>query len=444
IYRRRELRQMIGAAGTTVLVTPSVYRGFDHAAMAADLTAEFPGLITMTITDPTVEPDAFDTLLAAWPQAPDRPDRDAGEISELLFSSGTEATPKAIMHTEQTASFAVRTAGASLGVGEDDVVWMPSPIGHSTGFNFGVRMALEHGLPLVLQDRWDPQVAAELVRAEGCTYTVAATTFLTDLVRHCETHGIELTTLRLFGSGGAPVPAELVTAAQARGITVLRLYGSTEMLVASWNRPESSFRKRRDTDGNALDGVEIEIRDAQDLPVLGATGEIVVRGPACSVGFLGDPERTARTYGADGWVRSGDLGVLDAEGYLTIVGRLKEIIIRGGMNVAPREVEEMIGALPGIAAVAVVGIPDERLGEIGCACVVLEPDAVVTLPWLVAQLKSAGLAGYKLPEMLAVMSELPSTPSGKVQKHRLRVALSDPRATDRTLIVRVDDGRHRS
>src|SRR5207244_2330075 len=138
------------------------------------------------------------------------------------------------------------------------VVWMPSPTGHSTGFNYGVRIALYHGLPLVLQDRWDAATAARLVADYGVTYTVAATTFLADLVAHCRSTGSTLPSLRLFGSGGAPVPPELVDAAAEHGMTVLRLYGSTEVLVATWNRPDSPADARRDTDGAPLGGVELE------------------------------------------------------------------------------------------------------------------------------------------------------------------------------------------
>lgn len=425
IYRRRELTHMVGVAGTKVLITPEVYRGFDHAAMGRDLSAEYPGLVHLAVPDPTEAPDVFGTWLATLPQGPQPVPRAASFVSEVLFSSGTEAAPKAIMHTEQTANAGVRTAASSLGLTETDIVWMPSPIGHSTGLNFGVRMAFVHGLTLVLQDKWDPAIAARLVQAEGCTYTVAATTFLSDLVRHCEQHAVALPSLRLFGSGGAPVPPDLVAAADRHQMTVLRLYGSTEVLVATWTRPGATPEQRRHTDGIPLDGVELEVRDDSGRAVIGSPGEILVRGPACTVGFLNDPVRTAQTIDPEGWVSSGDLGVLDADGYLTIVGRKKEIIIRGGMNVAPREVEDLIASLPGVEAVAVVGLPDERLGEIGCACLVLRPGTELTLPDLVAELKEQGLANYKLPERLAVFAELPRTASGKIQKHRLLEALTE-------------------
>jgi acyl-CoA synthetase (AMP-forming)/AMP-acid ligase II len=214
-----------------------------------------------------------------------------------------------------------------------------------------------------------------------------------------------------------------VTAAAGLGMTVLRLYGSTEVLVATWNRPESPAELREATDGTPLDGVELEVRDEEGKPLIDTPGEIFVRGPACTVGFLRDPERTQATIDPEGWVASGDLGVLSADRYLTIVGRKKEIIIRGGMNIAPREIEDVIAKLPGVEAVAVVGLPHERLGEIGCACVVLADGVTMDLPGLVAALREFGLASYKLPERLEVLDALPRTASGKVQKHRIIEAL---------------------
>ena len=234
--------------------------------------------------------------------------------------------------------------------------------------------------------------------------------------------------MRLFGSGGAPVPADLVRAAGEVGISVLRLYGSTEVLVGTWNRTDSPLDKRINTDGRAVDDVDIAVRDNDGTTVVGEPGELYVRGPNTSVGFFDDPVRTAATFGDGGWVKSGDLAVLDNEGYLTMVGRRKEIIIRGGLNVTPREIEEVLLRLPAVAAVAVVGLPDERLGEIACACVVLAPTATLTSEEMVHHLRASGLATYKWPERLEIVDELPTTPTGKVQKHLIVASLTTPNA----------------
>jgi acyl-CoA synthetase (AMP-forming)/AMP-acid ligase II len=345
---------------------------------------------------------------------------EAPSVSELIFTSGTEARPKAIMHTEQTANFSVRVAAFDLGVTPADVVWMPSPVGHSTGFNYGMRFALYHRLPLVLQDEWDPMGAVNLIEAHQCSYTLAATTFLQDLVGVAESAGTALPSMRLFGCGGAPVPPALVDAAEERAIGVLRLYGSTEVLVGTWNRPDSPAEKRRGTDGRPMSHVEVEVRDADGRPVpAGEPGEAFVRGPNTSVGFFEDAERTAATFDPAGWVRSGDMVTVDEDGYLTVVGRKKEIIIRGGLNIAPAEIETLLVGFPEVERAAVVGVPDPRLGERMCACVVLAPGASLDLEAAVQRLRRAGLATYKLPERLEVLESLPTTASGKVQKHEI-------------------------
>ncbi|MFA5885841.1 MAG: AMP-binding protein [Acidimicrobiia bacterium] len=419
-YRARELTDVFRRAEPRVIVTPAEYRGFDHCALV-DEVRERTGVAALHLVVDDGDGGGDARFVDALAEAPGPPAAAVpGAVSELIFTSGTEASPKAIMHTEQTVGFSLRVAYADLGLGPDDVVWMPSPVGHSTGFNYGLRFALFHGLRLVLQDIWNGDDAAALVARERCTYTLAATTFLQDLVGVADRRGMRLDSLRAFGCGGAPVPPDLVAAAEAHGIGVLRLYGSTEVLVATWNRPSSPAAKRLHTDGMAMSGVELALRDEDaSPPAPGEPGELLVRGPNTCVGYFADPERTADTFGPDGWVRSGDIVTLDPGGYVTVVGRKKEILIRGGINIAPREIEEMLMALPEVERAAVVGLPDPRLGERACACVVLRPGAALDLDTATARLRAAGLATYKLPERLEVMDALPTTASGKVQKHEL-------------------------
>lgn len=436
IYRRRELAHVCSVARPKAIVTPALYRGHDHLAETQALLAETGHDAAHVVVAGEGEPapavpgvaTALAEILVGAGGGEDLPapaGRESAAVSEIIFTSGTEATPKAIMHTEETANFSVRVAYDDLGMGPGDVVWMPSPIGHSTGFNYGVRFALYHGLALVLQDRWDAAVAADLVSSRRATYTLASTTFLQDLVVEAERRAITLPSLVRFGCGGAPVPPDLVRRASAREIGVLRLYGSTEVLVATWNRPTSPPSKRIGTDGPPLTGIEIEVRDEHGGPSApGEPGELHTRGPDTCVGFFADPERTAATFLPGGWVRSGDLVTLDADGYVTVVGRKKEIIIRGGLNITPREIEDLILDFPEVDRVAVVGIPDERLGERVCACVVTAPGASLELADVIERLRAQGLATYKLPERLELVAALPMTASGKVQKFEIVRSLS--------------------
>jgi acyl-coenzyme A synthetase/AMP-(fatty) acid ligase len=422
-YRAHELSHVFQTASPRMAFTPAVYRDWDYRSMVDGLrVATGTPLVHVVVDDDNGGGDVQLQDVLAGPSAPGDldPVTVSSDVSEIIFTSGTESTPKAVMHTEETANFAVRTAFGDLGLAADAVVWMPSPVGHSTGFNYGVRAALYHGRKLVLQDRWDSSFAVELIQREKCSYTLAATTFLDDLVHECERTGTRLPTMTHFGCGGAPVPAPLVEQAAESGVRVLRLYGSTEVLCATWNRPNSPFEKKAQTDGRALSHTEIQIRDDAGgvLPVP-AEGELHVRGPNTSVGFFEDPERTAATYLADGWVRSGDLVHVDGDGYLTVVGRKKEILIRGGINIAPREIEDLVVAFPEVRQVAVIGVPDTRLGERSCACVVLADGAALDLDTMTSRLRAQGVATYKLPEQIEIVDHLPSTASGKVQKHEL-------------------------
>lgn len=424
-YRGRELDHIFRTATPRAVVTPAEYRGHDHVEMIDSLSEALPVEARRYVVA-----DGGEFL--AWVRGgsgmvdTDVPNADAW--TELIFSSGTEATPKGVMHSEQTTNAGARAIHEFLEMGPDDVVWMPSPVGHSTGFNFGLRFALYHGLTLVLQDRWDPAVAADLVKRFRCSYTLAATTFLQDLVHELVSCGERLDSLSRFACGGAAVPPELVAAAREVGVGVLRLYGSTEALVVTCNRPDLPDAVRLHTDGVPLPGVRVRTRSAEGgICEDGQPGEIEVRSPQNALGYFDDAERNAETFLDDNWVRTGDLGVLEASGALSIVGRKKEIIIRGGLNITPREIEEMILSFPEVERCAVIGVTDDRLGERVCACVSLRPGRDLTFADMVARLRAADLATYKLPQSLEVFDALPTTASGKIQKHllRSRVCASD-------------------
>jgi len=421
-YRLKELSYIFTKAETKVVFIPDSYRGFDHLTLIDDVAREARlELLQVIVGVSTGEhPTLASILEGSAPEVIPPSELDPSYMSEIIFSSGTEAEPKAVMHTEQTTSFSVRNVQEWLSLADHDVVYMPSPVGHSTGFNYGLRLAMHLGLKLVLQDKWDSKVAVDLIDRHQCTYTLAATTFLKELSDELRVQERTLPSLRLFGCGGAPVPSELVDAANAVGIRVQRLYGSTEVLAVTWHEPESSLDRRRDSDGHPVINVEMELRDDNER-VCGVQepGEILVRSPGTSVGYFQDPERTAATYMPDGWIRTGDIGEIDESGDLRIVGRKKEIIIRGGLNIAPREIEDMLVAMPQIEQAAVVGIADARLGEKCCACVRLREGESLNFESMVKFLSAGGLAKYKLPEALELFDELPMTSTGKVQKHMI-------------------------
>jgi cyclohexanecarboxylate-CoA ligase len=266
-----------------------------------------------------------------------------------------------------------------------------------------------------LQAEWDAAAGADIIEADACTFSVGATPFLRGL---CDEYARRGTTSALTGfvCGGADVPPALVRrGADVLGAVVARAYGLTEMPTVTCGGPDDPERIRVDTDGRLTGSSQARLAD----PVAGV-GELEVRGPELCLGYL-DPAHTAESFTADGWFRTGDLATISADGGITIAGRVKDIIVRGGENISVKEVEDYLLDHPAIADVAIVGVPDDTLGERSCAFVVPGADAAPpSLPELSAFLLSYEIAKHKLPEYLLVVDRLPRTESGKVQKFRLR------------------------
>ena len=428
VYRAKELRHMLRFIESSMIFTPRTHRDFSFIPLVEQVMSDLEHEIAHVVVDVT-DDDAegsSDWLdgLASYSDAQVETDAQASDISLVLFTSGTESTPKAVLHSEQTLNSNIRSVWESFEMSSHEIVWTPSPVGHSSGINFGIRYALLHGAKLVLQDRWTPAAAISIVERERPTFTLAATIFLSDLLNAAENDGTNLSCLRIFGCGGAPIPAALVEKAASQGINVLRLYGQTETMVASLNRPASSTDKRVQTDGDAVNGYVLEIRDEDNRVVgPGVIGELCVSGPGNSLGYFNDKTRTLKKF-KRGTVHTADLAVMDGDGHITIIGRISDIIIRGGLNIMPREIEEAIRQMKGIEDIVIVGLPHPRLGEYCCACVVSSAKEPPTLDEICDHLTKVGFAKFKLPQRLEIMQSLPTTASGKIQRHLLVEALS--------------------
>jgi len=348
----------------------------------------------------------------------------------VLFTSGTESRAKGGVHTHNTILFGEHALGGALGIGANDVAFMASPIAHATGFLHGVVMTLTTGGTLSLLDVFEGAAAARQMRAHRCTWTMGATPFLADTVGALAASGANLPDLRYFLCGGAPVPEAPVRAAAALGIRVLSIYGATESPPHTIVHPEDPFENSWISDGRPLEGIEARIVNAEGQSVPdGEVGEAWSRGPNTFIGYLDEPEMTRATLDAEGWVHSGDLARVLPDGSIRICGRLKEIIVRGGQNISISEVENYLMSHPAVERVAVVGVPHERLGETGCAVVVLKAGQTTTLEELTRYLVDKGVAKFKLPEQLEIWAALPTTPSGKVQKFVIRQQLTQASAS---------------
>lgn len=426
-YGRADLAHVLAKCESRALIVPDRFR-------SADFQAALDGLEPRLLEDcavlvvggtPGSGRSGWEEALAAPPLPADAA-VSADDPAAVLFTSGTESRAKGAVHTHNTVLFGERALAAGLGVGEADVAFMASPISHTTGFMHGFVMTLTTGGTLSLLDIFDGQAAARQMAAHRATWTMGATPFLGDIAAAMAAEDLRLPDLRYFLCGGAPIPEVLARRATDLGLRVLSIYGSTESPPHTMVLPEDPIENAWTTDGRPFPGIEVRIvgEGGRDMAV-GETGEEWSRGPNTFLGYLGEPEMTARDLDADGWYHSGDLARMLPDGSVRITGRLKEIIVRGGQNISVREVEDYLMAHPDVARAAVVGIEHPRLGETGCAVIVPRGDARPTLEELVAFLIEKGVARFKLPERLEVWPELPMNPSGKIQKFIIRQQLAD-------------------
>lgn len=431
IFREREMRFMLHLAESKVLVIPREFRGFGYPAMADTIRPSLPALRHVLViggdggnaferlTSDECEPDEqTQTLFAASRSGPN-------EVVELLYTSGTTGEPKGVMHTPNTLYANILPYAERLGLDSNDTVLMASPLAHQTGFMYGLMMPIVLGGSVVFQDIWNAPKAVDLIAAEGATFTMAATPFLSDLTDEAAKRPNDVKTLRTFLSAGAPIPRALVRrAAEHLGANIVSAWGMTENGAVTTTRIGDPPDKTFETDGLPVPGMEIRAVDENGVLLPPDTeGRLQTRGASNFAGYLKHPEWYATD--ADGWFETGDLARIDRDGYVRITGRTKDVIIRGGENVPVVEVEGLIYQHPGIHEVAVVAMPDERLGERACAFVVLRPGASLTFPELVSFLRERGLARNYLPERLEVVEAMPKTPSGKIQKVVLRGIAKD-------------------
>jgi acyl-CoA synthetase (AMP-forming)/AMP-acid ligase II len=304
----------------------------------------------------------------------------------------------------------------------DDVFHMASTVGHHSGFEWGVRLALHLGARLVLQEVWDPAVFVRLIETERITFSLGATPFLADTLRAPNLAEHDLSSFRCFVCGGAPIPRPLAEeAGRHLPCRLVPVWGMTENSAVTAVLPGDPPEKIVSTDGRAYPGMEVTVCDALGAPLLpGQEGDLYARGAFMFAGYLQGRRLTEQSFTPDGWFATGDRAVMDAAGYIRITGRSKDIIIRGGENLPVKEIEDVLLRHPLVRSVALVGVPDPRLGEIACACIIPEPGHSLTLEAVRAFLANEQVTRSFWPERLEVMPEFPMTPSGKVQKFRLR------------------------
>ncbi|MDP2405557.1 MAG: cyclohexanecarboxylate-CoA ligase [Hydrogenophaga sp.] len=432
IFRERELSFMLKHGEAKLLIVPKVFRGFDYEQMATALQPSLPDLKHIVVVNGTGA-NSFEALLSgpAWENEPDareilarhRPGPD--DVTQIIYTSGTTGEPKGVMHTANTVMANIAPYAQRLQLDAEDVVLMASPMAHQTGFMYGLMMPILLKASAVILDIWEPLKAIDLIRDEGCSFTMASTPFLTDLAKNVAESGRTAPTLRTFLCAGAPIPGPLVEQARAvLGTKIVSAWGMTENGAVTLIQLNDPDERAFTTDGLPLPGVELKVVDfdGSSLPA-GEAGKLLVRSMSNFGGYLKRPHLNGTD--ADGWFDTGDLARLDAQGYVRITGRSKDVIIRGGENIPVVEIESLLYRHPAVSMAAIVAYPDERLGERACAVVVPKPGQSFDMPTMVAYFKSLKVAIQYIPERLEILDAMPATPSGKIQKFKLRDLLRE-------------------
>jgi 3-phosphoshikimate 1-carboxyvinyltransferase len=346
----------------------------------------------------------------------------AEATAQLLFTSGTTGEPKGVMQPSSNLVRAVSMEIRHLGLGPEDAVWVPSPLAHQTGFLYGMTLATVLGVPQILQSEWDARCAVVSLNAHRATFVQAATPFLADLVKAVEEIGEAPRHLRIFVATGATVPRSLAEhASEVLGTKVCGAFGTTETCLGALSTPTDAPELRWGTDGRVLDGVRLRVTDDQgEVLAPGAEGNFEILSPTTFEGYLDRLDLTAEAFTPDGWFRTGDLAVVDESGYVRITGRIKDVINRGGEKIPVAEMEQLLFGHPAVDDVAIVAMPDERLGERACAFVVVKDGALLGFEEMCRYLDGHQAAKQYWPERLQLVPDLPRNPIGKVQKFELR------------------------
>ncbi|HJW71108.1 MAG TPA: AMP-binding protein [Candidatus Binatia bacterium] len=426
IYREREVGFVCRQAGSRVLVVPGVVRGVDHRELATAVRATAPALehLVTVRADPAPGQQALESLeedpAAPLPVSPHGPH----DVASVFYTSGTTADPKGVLHTSSTLGSVLHYHAQLYPASPDDVSLLQFPLTHIGGIVMFVMLPLRSGSSVVLMEAYDPELAIDLIERHRVTSAGGPPAVLQGMFAAKNYSPDKVRSVRSSGSGAADVSPELMRQIQERlGAFAFRSYGMTECPMFTSGRRGDSEEKLHGTDGCPVPGAVARLVDEEGRPLgAGVEGEVEAYGPQLCVGYLDAALNTAFT--ADGFFRTGDLAVVDADGYLRITGRRKDIIIRKGENLSAKGIEDELAEHPKIADVAVVGVPDPATGERVCACAVLRPGAGgLTLAEVRTFMEARGVMRQKIPEQLEILSELPRNATGKVRKDLLRQAV---------------------
>ena len=427
IYRDHELRFILKDVGARLIYIPERFRSLEFPSMLASLRAELPDLeyvVTVRAEGQYDDMLCYEDLVENVQVDLDRlPTVDPNSVKAILYTSGTTGTPKAVMHSHNTLARVIQNSLDYWQMDERDVMLMPSPVTHITGYGSGMVLPFVTSVKSALMPRWDADAAVAFINEVGATASVGATPFLVELVAAAKRHNTGLPTMRLFACGGAAVPPQVIDEA-CEGLDncrAFRVYGSTETPIITLGFVGDGQQKlAAETDG-AIYAYEVKVLDDHGVAVPdGEDGEIAARGAGMMLGYA-DFEQNAQAHDSEGFFLTGDIGHITSDYAILITDRKKDIIIRGGENISAKEVEDVLHDHPDIREVAIVAMPHERLGEGVCAYIVpVSKESVLDIAEVARFANAALLAKQKIPQHVAIVLDLPRTASGKVRKDVLR------------------------
>jgi acyl-CoA synthetase (AMP-forming)/AMP-acid ligase II len=436
IYRHGEVSYVAQHSGARAVITCAEFGGFNFGQMFEELRGDCPDLGTIYVARAEGDIGNAEPLSSLSVEGPLEdvvaelgagPGADDGHL--IIYTSGTTARPKGCFHTWNTVAYTARVMAKNLACSPNDVAFGPSPVAHGTGYMTSIVIPLFSGGRTHLMEAWQPAEGLQRIAKHGCTTAVTATPFLQMLIDAYDPAIHDVSSMRLWVAAGSAIPAAVVERSRQilLNLEVLSLYGRSENFITTMCNTGDDPSLSTTSDGCAPDGVEVAAVDDDGKPVPpGDEGDLCYKGPGHMLEYYRQPDLTTELFTDDGFSRSGDLGTVNEAGYLRVTGRIKDIIIRGGLNISATEVENLLLTHPMVQNVAVVSMPDRRLVEKACAYIVPAAGAKVTLEDISSYLRDEhDFAIQKLPERLELVDTLPMTATGKVQKHQLRADIAE-------------------
>jgi HIP---CoA ligase len=433
-FKGREAAYILGKSRARALLTVSGFLDTDYVSLlrdAVDVETELPDLETIIVLrgDTPTKTIGWDDFVArgeivASEEADGRADQvEPSDLSDILFTSGTTGNPKGVMCTHAQTLRAYRDWSEVVGLREGDRYLIVNPYFHTFGYKAGILASLMMGVTNLPHAVFDVPAVLERVPRDAISVLPGPPTLYQSILNHPDRDRHDLSSLRLSVTGAAPTPVELILRMRDELTfeTIITGYGLTEACgIATMCRYDDDPETIATTSGRAIPGIEVQVVDetGKEVP-RGEPGEVVVRGYNVMLGYLDEPDETAASIDDDSWLHTGDVGVMDERGYLRVTDRTKDMFIVGGFNAYPAEVENLMLRNQKVAQAAVVGVPDDRMGEVGMAFVVLRPDVTATPEELIDWCRNE-MANYKAPRHVELVDELPLNATGMVLKYQLR------------------------